>query len=60
MRGTNTSWDEGKLSVLFRRGWNRVPKLSIGQRAIFTITPDYGYGAKGYPPIIPGNATLTL
>ncbi|CAA7267746.1 unnamed protein product [Cyclocybe aegerita] len=41
------------------KGWDEgVPQLSLGQKAILTATPDYAYGANGYPPIIPGNATL--
>ncbi|EJU05454.1 peptidyl-prolyl cis-trans isomerase [Dacryopinax primogenitus] len=41
------------------KGWDEgVPQLSLGQKAILTITPDYGYGDRGYPPIIPPGATL--
>ncbi|PWN42316.1 hypothetical protein IE81DRAFT_337473 [Ceraceosorus guamensis] len=41
------------------RGWDEgVPQLSVGERAKLTITPDYGYGAQGYPPVIPANSTL--
>jgi len=41
------------------KGWDEgVPQLSVGERAKLTITADYGYGARGYPPIIPSNATL--
>ncbi|KAJ2496859.1 Fork head 1 [Coemansia sp. RSA 1972] len=41
------------------KGWDEgVPKMSVGQRAMFTITPDYGYGARGVPGLIPGNAKL--
>ena len=41
------------------RGWDEgVPQLSVGQKAKLTITPDYGYGARGFPPVIPGNSTL--
>ncbi|CAG8499019.1 20124_t:CDS:2 [Racocetra persica] len=35
-----------------------VPQLSLGQKAILTITPDYGYGAQGHRDVIPGNSTL--
>ncbi|TGZ80799.1 FKBP-type peptidyl-prolyl cis-trans isomerase Fkh1 [Ascodesmis nigricans] len=41
------------------RGWDEgVPQLSLGERAKLTITPDYGYGPRGVPGVIPGNATL--
>ncbi|KAL5501284.1 FKBP1 [Sanghuangporus vaninii] len=41
------------------RGWDEgVPQLSLQQKAILTCTPDYAYGARGFPPIIPPNATL--
>ena len=32
--------------------------MSIGQRAKLTCSPDYAYGARGHPPVIPQNATL--
>lgn len=34
--------------------------MSVGERAILTCTPDYGYGPQGYPGVIPPNATLTF
>ncbi|PPQ84128.1 hypothetical protein CVT25_003341 [Psilocybe cyanescens] len=41
------------------KGWDEgVPQLSLGQKAILTVSPDYAYGAGGYPPIIPPNSTL--
>lgn len=41
------------------KGWDEgVAKLSKGERAKMTISPDYGYGAKGVPGAIPANATL--
>lgn len=41
------------------RGWDEgVPQLSLGEKAQFTISGDYGYGAQGYPGLIPPNATL--
>ncbi|XP_076840813.1 FKBP prolyl isomerase 1Ab isoform X2 [Brachyhypopomus gauderio] len=33
-------------------------KMSVGQRAKLTCSPDYAYGPKGHPGIIPPNATL--
>ncbi|KAF8628526.1 hypothetical protein AX15_003839 [Amanita polypyramis BW_CC] len=41
------------------KGWDEgVPQLSLGQKAVLTVTPDYGYGTRGYPPVIPPNSTL--
>jgi len=41
------------------KGWDEaVPQLSLGEKAILTATPDYGYGARGFPPVIPPNSTL--
>ncbi|KAG9017046.1 FK506 binding protein proline rotamase rapamycin-binding protein [Tulasnella sp. 427] len=41
------------------KGWDEgVPQLSLGQKAILTCTPDYAYGASGFPPVIPPNSTL--
>ena len=30
------------------------------QRAVFTISSDYGYGDEGSEPVIPGGATLVF
>jgi len=41
------------------QGWDEgVPQLSLKEKAILTCTPDYAYGARGFPPVIPANATL--
>jgi hypothetical protein len=41
------------------KGWDEgVPQMSKGERAKLTCTPDYAYGERGYPPVIPQNATL--
>ncbi|KAJ6459653.1 hypothetical protein C8R45DRAFT_1056230 [Mycena sanguinolenta] len=41
------------------KGWDEgIPQLSKGTKATLTITPDYGYGARGFPPVIPANSTL--
>ena len=43
------------------RGWDEgVMTMSKGEKAILTISPDYGYGVRGVPPIIPGNSTLVF
>lgn len=33
-------------------------QMSVGQRAKLTCSPDYAYGSKGHPGVIPPNATL--
>ncbi|ODQ66457.1 FK506-binding protein 1 [Nadsonia fulvescens var. elongata DSM 6958] len=41
------------------KGWDEgIPKLSLGEKAILTISGDYGYGARGFPGLIPPNSTL--
>ncbi|KAJ8595235.1 peptidyl-prolyl cis-trans isomerase [Rhizopogon salebrosus TDB-379] len=43
------------------RGWDEgVPKLSLGEKAVLRATPDYAYGSRGFPPVIPPNATLNF
>lgn len=36
------------------------PQMSVGQRAKLICSPDYAYGSKGHPGVIPPNATLTF
>jgi FKBP-type peptidyl-prolyl cis-trans isomerase len=49
----------GKGQVI--KGWDEgVAQMSIGQRAKLTCTPDYAYGARGFPPVIPPNSTLVF
>ena len=41
------------------KGWEEgVAQMSKGERANLTCTPDYAYGARGYPPVIPPDSTL--
>ncbi|KAF9356207.1 FK506 binding protein proline rotamase rapamycin-binding protein [Mortierella sp. AD094] len=43
------------------KGWDEgVPQLSLGEKAVLSITSDYGYGPRGYPPVIPANAHLNF
>ncbi|VDN04123.1 unnamed protein product [Thelazia callipaeda] len=41
------------------KGWDEgVAKMSVGQRAKLTVSPDLGYGSQGIPGAIPPNSTL--
>lgn len=41
------------------KGWDEgVSKMSKGQRAKLTCSPDFAYGASGVGGVIPPNATL--
>ncbi|KAI8144757.1 FK506-binding protein 1 [Fennellomyces sp. T-0311] len=43
------------------KGWDEgVPKLSLGEKAKLTCTPEYAYGDRGFPSSIPPNATLVF
>ncbi|BCS27226.1 FKBP-type peptidyl-prolyl cis-trans isomerase [Aspergillus puulaauensis] len=56
-RGTPFSTRIGVGRVI--KGWDEgVPQLSVGEKANLICTPDYAYGASGFPPVIPANATL--
>ncbi|KZV63485.1 peptidyl-prolyl cis-trans isomerase, partial [Peniophora sp. CONT] len=41
------------------RGWDEgVVQLSLGTKALLTVPAESAYGARGFPPLIPPNATL--
>lgn len=56
-RGQPFKFRIGRGQVI--RGWDEgVAKLSVGERAKLTISGDYAYGKRGYPGLIPPDATL--
>ncbi|XP_004543025.1 uncharacterized protein LOC101482653 [Maylandia zebra] len=56
-RGSPFQFKLGAGEVI--RGWDvGVAKMSLGQVAKLTCSPDYAYGSRGYPPLIPANSTL--
>jgi FK506-binding protein 1 len=41
------------------RGWDEgVPSMSLGEKARLTISFDYAYGERGFPPVIPPRSDL--
>ena len=58
-RNSPFSFKLGQGEVI--RGWDEgVAQMSIGEKSTLTCSPDFAYGAQGYPPVIPRNATLVF
>ncbi|NJN18717.1 MAG: FKBP-type peptidyl-prolyl cis-trans isomerase [Oscillochloris sp.] len=58
-RGEPFSFALGQGMVI--PGWDEgIGLMKQGGKARLIIPPDLGYGARGFPPLIPANATLTF
>jgi len=56
-RGKPFKFRIGKGEVI--KGWDQgVAQMSVGQRAKLICSPDFAYGDKGHPGVIPPKATL--
>ena len=58
-RGTPLSFPVGQQRVI--AGWDEaIADMVKGEKRSILIPPDLGYGAMGYPPVIPPSATLVF
>jgi peptidylprolyl isomerase len=58
-RGQGFTFRLGAGQVI--QGWDQgVAGMKIGEVRRLTIPPELGYGARGFPPVIPANSTLVF
>ena len=56
-RGQGFDFKLGAGQVI--KGWDQgVAGMKVGGMRKLTVPPELGYGAGGYPPVIPANSTL--